>query len=48
MIQIKELPDGRFEVTSDKGLVDIGCGAVKTLIVTEGEIEYVEEVVKNK
>lgn len=46
MIKTKELKDGKIEVTSDKGLVDIGAGAVKKIICTPAEVEYVFEVKK--
>lgn len=44
MIKTKELEDGRIEVTSDHGMVDIGAGPAKAIICTPGEVEYVEEV----
>jgi len=44
MIITKELEDGRIEVSSDKGKVDIGCGAVERIIVTKEEVQYVDEV----
>ena len=44
MLKIKELPDGRKEVRSDRGMVDIGEGPVKAIICTEDEVELIEEV----
>ena len=44
MIKTKELEDGRIEVSSDKGMVDIGEGPVRAIICTPGEVELVEEV----
>lgn len=44
MIRQTQLQDGRYEVTSDSGMVDIGNGPVKKIICTEAEIEYIEEV----
>ena len=44
MIIKKELEDGRIEVSSDNGMVDIGSGPVKAIIVTKDEVDYVDEV----
>lgn len=44
MLNKKVLPSGLIEVSSDKGLVDIGNGAVKKIIASESEIEYIEEI----
>ena len=44
MIKTKELEDGRIEVTSDIGMVDIGEGPATAIICTPGEVEYIEEV----
>lgn len=43
MIRQRELEDGRIEVTSDAGMVDIGNGPVRAIICTEAEVEYIEE-----
>lgn len=48
MIKTKELENGKIEVTSDKGLVDIGEGPVKKIVCSPGEVEFVEEVKKKK
>ena len=44
MIRIKELEDGRIEVSSDAGMVDIGEGPAVAIICTPEELEYIEEV----
>ena len=48
MIVKNQLSDGRIEVTSTDGFVDIGSGPVKTLVVMPDEVEYVSEVPKEK
>ena len=45
MLNIKDLPDGRKEVRSDKGMVDIGEGPVKAIICMAEEVEMIEEVI---
>lgn len=44
MLIIKELQNGRKAVSSDKGMVDIGEGPVRTIICTADEVELIEEV----
>ena len=44
MIKTKKLEDGRIEVTSDRGKVDIGEGPVRAIVCTPDEVELVEEV----
>lgn len=44
MIQTKELENGKVEVTSSTGYVNIGEGAVKKIICEKEEVEYIEEV----
>ena len=41
MIRTKELDNGMIEVSSDSGFVDIGAGAIKKLIISKDELEYV-------
>ena len=49
MIKILREVGNNIEVASDSGkLVDIGGGAVKSLIITKAELEYVEEVEPQK
>ena len=43
MIITKELPDGRVEVSSDRGMVNIGEGPVKKIICTKDEVEMITE-----
>ena len=43
MLIKKELPDGKIEVSSDIGMVDIGCGPVKAIIVSKDEVDLVSE-----
>ena len=44
MILRKELDDGRIEVRSDAGLVDISGAPAKVIICSKDELEYVTEV----
>ena len=44
MILKKEREDGRYEVSSDTGLVDISGDPVKVIICSKDELEYVTEV----
>ena len=44
MIIKKELENGLVEVSSDRGMVDIGEGPAKKIICTKEETEYIEEV----
>ena len=44
MILKRELQDGRVEVSSDRGLVDLNGDPVKKIICTKDEVEYVTEV----
>lgn len=44
MILKKELEDGRIEVSSDKGLVDLNGDPARKIICTEDELEYITEV----
>jgi hypothetical protein len=44
MIIKKTLENGLIEVSSDSGMVDIGAGPVKAIIISEDELEYVSEV----
>ncbi len=44
MIQIKELENGKVEVSSDKGYVDINGDPAKKIICSPEEVEYVTEV----
>lgn len=48
MLKYKTLENGMIEVTSTTGLVDIGEGAVKAIICTEAEKEYVTEAKSEK
>ena len=47
MLIIKEIENGKFMVSSDAGNVDIGNGAVKSIIVSKDEISYIDEVKDN-
>lgn len=44
MILKKKLEDGRIEVSSDKGFVDLNGDPAKKIICTEDELKYVTEV----
>lgn len=44
MILKKELEDGRVEVSSDKGLVDLNGDPAKKIICAAEEVEYITEV----
>lgn len=44
MLIIKELENGKAEVSSDKGYVDINGDPAKAIICSREEVEYVTEV----
>lgn len=43
MLKTKKLENGLLEVTSSLGYVDIGEGAVKAIICSEAEVEFITE-----
>ncbi len=44
MLVIKELENGKVEVSSDKGYVDINGDPAKKIICSREEVDYVTEV----